>query len=59
MHGWFERYVGGTDDLDYDALLAKAGLRLVRGDRWTIEEVPDATLAQSAVRRGWVAGRRG
>src|SRR5436190_2603366 len=59
MHGWFERYVGGTEDLDYDALLARAGLRLVRGDRWTIEEVPDATPEQRVVRRGWITGRRG
>jgi predicted metalloprotease with PDZ domain len=59
MHAWFERYVGGTEDLDYDALLAKAGLKLVRGDRWTIEEVPDATPAQLAVRKGWVSGRCG
>ena len=59
LHRWFERYVGGTEDLDYDALLAGAGLRLVRGDRWTIEEMPDATPAQLVVRRGWITGRRG
>jgi predicted metalloprotease with PDZ domain len=63
MHRWFERYVGGTEDLDYDALLARAGLRLVRGDddtgRWRIEEIPDATAAQRAVRRGWTTGTRG
>jgi len=59
MHGWFERYVGGTEDLDYDALLARAGLRLVRGDRWKIEEVPNATPAQLSVRRGWLTGRSG
>jgi hypothetical protein len=59
MHPWFERYVGGTDDLDYDALLARAGLRLVRGDRWTLEEITDASAAQRAVREGWATGRRG
>ena len=59
MHGWFERHVGGTEDLDYDALLAGAGLRLVRGDRWAIEELPDATPAQLAVRRGWLTGKSG
>ena len=59
MHPWFERYVGGTDDLDYDALLAGAGLRLVREDRWRIEEVPDATPAQRRIRDGWTSGRRG
>ena len=59
MHSWFERFVGSTDDLDYDALLAGAGLRLVRGDAWRIEELPDATAAQRAVRAGWTSGRRG
>jgi hypothetical protein len=58
MHPWFERYVGGTEDLDYDALLARAGLRLVRGDRWAIEEIDVATPEQLAVRRGWTTGRR-
>jgi len=57
MHPWFERYVGGTSDLDYDTLLAGAGLRLVRDDRWHIEELPDATAAQRVVREGWVSGR--
>jgi predicted metalloprotease with PDZ domain len=59
LHPWFDRYVGGTEDLDYDALLARAGLRLVRGDRWRIEEAADATPAQRAIRDGWVSGRRG
>jgi len=59
LHGWFERYVGGTEDLDYDALLAKAGLRLVRDEQWTIEELPDATPAQLVVRQGWITGRKG
>ena len=53
-------HVGGTDDVDYDALLARAGLRLVRGgDAWTLEEIPDATPAQRAVREGWATGRCG
>jgi predicted metalloprotease with PDZ domain len=59
LHAWFERHVGGTTDVDYDALLARAGLRLVRGDVWKIEELPDATPAQRAVRDGWVSGRCG
>jgi predicted metalloprotease with PDZ domain len=58
LHAWFERHVGGTEDLDYDAVLAGAGLRLVRGDQWLIEELPDATPAQRAVRDGWTSGRR-
>lgn len=58
MHAWFTRYVGGTDDLDYDALLGKAGLRIVRDTpRWHIEEIPDATAAQRTVRDGWTSGR--
>ena len=59
MHPWFERYVGGTADLDYDALLARAGLRLVRGDQWRIEEIPDATPEQRGIRDGWTSGRKG
>ncbi len=58
LHPWFERHVGGTDDLDYDALLARAGLRLVRDGAWSIEEIPDATPAQRAIRDGWTTGRR-
>ena len=56
MHAWFERYVGGTDDLDYDTQLAKFGLRLVRADTWHLDEVPDATDAQRRLRDGWVSG---
>jgi predicted metalloprotease with PDZ domain len=59
MHAWFERYVGGTDDMDYDAQLAKLGLRLVRGDAWHLEELPDATAEQRRIRDGWVSGRKG
>ena len=59
LHAWFERYVGGTEDPDYDTLLAGAGLRLVKGDRYHIEEAPDATPAQRRVRDGWIRGRRG
>ena len=58
MHPWFERYVGGTADLDYDALLARAGLRLVRDERWRIEELPTATAEQRAIRDGWTSGRK-
>jgi len=46
--------------VDYDALLARAGLRLQRGNgAWTLEEIPDATPAQRVVREGWATGRRG
>ena len=59
MHPWFERHVGGTEDVDYDALLARAGLRLTRGDTWKIEELPSANAAQRVIRQGWITGRRG
>ena len=60
LHPWFERHVGGIEDVDYDAQLARAGLRLVRGGEvWKLEELPDATPAQRVVREGWVTGRRG
>jgi predicted metalloprotease with PDZ domain len=57
MHAWFERYVGGTEDLDYDTLLAGAGMRIVRGERWKLEELPNPTPVQRAVREGWTSGR--
>jgi len=58
MQPWFDRYVAGTDDADYDAVLARAGLRLVRAaDGWRIEEIADASAAQRRVREGWVTGR--
>lgn len=60
LHPWFEQYVGGTDDLDYDALLARAGLHLVRGgEEWKLEEIPGASAAQRTVREGWATGRHG
>ncbi len=60
MHEWFDRYVGGTDDVDFDAAFAGAGLRLDRsGARWTIELTSDPTPDQLKVRRGWLTGATG
>jgi len=58
MHDWFERHVGGTEDMDYDAALGWAGLKLVRADSgsWRIEAMPAATPAQLRVRAGWLTG---
>ena len=57
MHAWFEQHVGGTEDMDYVTLVARAGLRLVRdAEPWRLEELPDATPAQRAIRDGWVSG---
>ena len=59
MKTWFERHVDGVEDMDYDAALGWAGLRLVRSESgpWRIEEIPDATVAQVRVRMGWITGR--
>ena len=60
MHAWFERYVGGTQDPDYDAVLAKLGLRLVRdGAAWRLEEMGGASAEQARIRDGWVRGSKG
>ena len=58
MHDWFETHVGGTEDMDYDAALGWAGLRIVRPDSgsWRIEPLPDATPQQLRVRAGWLTG---
>ncbi len=59
MKEWFDRHVGGTDDMDYDEALGWAGLRLVRPDSgsWRIEEMAETTADQMRVRMGWVTGR--
>lgn len=59
MHDWFEGHVGGTEDMDYDAALGWAGLKLVRADstRWRIEPLPNATPPQLRVRTGWLTGQ--
>ncbi len=60
MHDWFERHVGGTDDVDFDRVLAGAGLRLDRqGAQWTIAPVPGATAEQLKIREGWLTGKKG
>jgi predicted metalloprotease with PDZ domain len=56
MHAWFERHVGGTDDMDYDEVLEPAGIKLVK-DAWRLEPTADATPAQQAIRDGWVGGK--
>jgi len=59
MKEWFDRHVGGTEDMDYDLALLAAGLRLVRPDSadWRIEEIAEVTPEQLRVRLGWVTGR--
>jgi len=59
MHAWFAQHVGGTDDMDYDAALSWAGLKLLRAEsgQWQIEEMPDATPEQLKIRKGWLTGQ--
>jgi predicted metalloprotease with PDZ domain len=54
LRPWFERHVGGTEDVPWDEILALAGLRLT--DAGVLAEIPDATAAQRRVRDGWLAG---
>jgi predicted metalloprotease with PDZ domain len=63
MHAWFERHVGGTEDMNYDEVVGPAGMRLVRGTgangapTFRLEPLPGATPAQARIRDGWVRGR--
>jgi predicted metalloprotease with PDZ domain len=58
MRDWFERHVGGTEDMNFDEALSWAGLRLNReGPQWKIEELEDVSIAQMRVRLGWITGR--
>jgi predicted metalloprotease with PDZ domain len=62
MHAWFDRFVGGTDDMDYDEVLAAAGMKLTRDAQtnaagWHVEPLAEATTAQVRIREGWVSGK--
>jgi predicted metalloprotease with PDZ domain len=60
MHPWFDRHVGGTEDMDYEEVLTPAGLRIVRAQgnaRWKLEPIENASAAQLNIRNGWVSGR--
>lgn len=48
---FFARYVNGTDELDYDAALKHAGLRLNEGKFVDLHNVTDA---QRALRKSWL-----
>ena len=53
---FFARYVAGVEELPYDAVLGKVGLRLSSaGDRYTLSLDPAA--AGSALGAAWLAGR--
>jgi predicted metalloprotease with PDZ domain len=61
LHDWFERYVGGVEELPWQETLTPAGLQLtvqeVNGrSEYALADAPGATPAQLRVRDGWLAG---
>ena len=64
LHAWFERYVGGVEDLPWTEALARAGLVLTVEERpggrsYTLADAPNATEEQRRVRDGWLRGTTG
>ena len=61
LHDWFERYVGGTEELPWRETLALAGLTLtVSADSartYKLSDAPNASAAQVRVREGWLSGK--
>ena len=60
MHAWFDRHVGGTEDMNYEEVLTPAGLRITQAQGtapWKLEPIENASAAQAAIRNGWVSGR--
>ena len=62
LRDWFARHVGGTEDVDYRALLAPYRLTYTASGegttrRYHLTEVPNATPAQLRLREGWLTGR--
>jgi predicted metalloprotease with PDZ domain len=58
MHAWFERHVGGTEDMRYEDVLTPAGLRLAHdANGYRVEPVAGATADQIKIRDGWIAGK--
>jgi len=61
LHSWFERYVGGVEELPWAETLALAGLSLtVRSEEgrrtYELSENPAATPEQLRVRESWLKG---
>ena len=59
LHDWFERYVGGTEELPFADALARVGLTLTAsGDsaarKFTVAPNPKATPEQVAMREQWL-----
>ncbi len=57
---FFNRYVGGVEELPYGATLAKVGLRLVTdagSKEYRIESDPDADAYERAMGQAWLEGR--
>ena len=63
MQSWFDRHVGGTEDMNYDEVLAPAGMKLIREQggidgSFLVEPATNASAAERAIRDGWVTGKR-
>ena len=61
MHAWFERYVGGTEEIPFASALAEAGMRYtVTGEgaarKYVVTEDSAATPARRALRDQWLSG---
>jgi len=61
LHDWFERYVGGVEELPWGETLPLAGLtlrvdELGDGRAYFLLDAPDATPEQVRVREGWLRG---
>ncbi len=55
LHDWFDRHVGGTEDIVWAPLLRAVGLTLSTDPgAWTIAEDPAATAQQVALRDAWL-----
>jgi predicted metalloprotease with PDZ domain len=62
MHDWFDKHVGSTEDMDYESVLAPAGMRLVQesaasGPTYRVEPLPYPNASQRIIRDGWVSGK--
>ena len=58
LHGWFERYAGGTEDPRWPELLRTVGLTVAeKDDGWSVTEDPGATAEQVQRREEWLRVR--
>lgn len=61
MHDWFERYVGGVDELPFAHTLGLAGISATphgsgEDREYVVTEIPNSSAEQLRVRVGWLTG---